>query len=179
MSWCFSCEFSSYSNVLGWSHQIFISSQEWEHCWSKKLMYHEGKDRRSWQHLIFVKKIPSIHFLLCTHDPSLTDIYTKGLRCMGWFIWEVVPNDNSPECKPVSPVCETPYTSSPFCYTCEQERVLVLFTSASAEQCKASLEETSFRSEEFVLAKNLAKFHGPEHMAIVLPKAKWCICVSQ
>lgn len=72
----------------------------------------------------------------------------------------------------MSPVCEVPYKSSPFHYTWEQERVLVLFTSANAEQCKASLQETSFRSEEFVLAKNLGKFHGPEHMAMVLPKAE-------
>ena len=48
---------------------------------------------------------------------------------------------------------------------------MVLSTSGSAEQRKTSLEETSFRSKEFMLAKNLGSFQGPEHMAIVLPKA--------
>jgi len=48
---------------------------------------------------------------------------------------------------------------------------LVLSTSGSAEQRKACLEETSFRSKEFVLAKRLGSFHGPEHMAVALPKA--------
>lgn len=58
---------------------------------------------------------------------------------------------------------------SPFCKIYEYKRVLVFPASGSADQCNAGLEGSSFSSKEFVLAKNLGSFNGPEHIAVIPP----------